>query len=220
MNGKRALVETHVYSENNLFQEYSTVHYSKAVYYTFHDSSYFPWSSAKLIVLHSEDVWSRQNQCLTVPFRLYLIVASMMRARFVFDCKASVALSYFYFYVRYVLWLFLTVVFEMRAPLFLNATSEMRALFVFDCCVSDACSLCLCDVHSLCLFLTVVSVMRTASEVTQETVVFLYNVAASFCPYLRRFFLFWKDKVRVPWQTTAGTSNKSRKREDLSLRRT
>ena len=202
MNGKRALVETHVYSENNLFQEYSTVHYSKAVYYTFHDSSCFPWSSAKLIVLHSEDVWSRQNQCLE------LIVASMMRAQFVFDCKASVALSYFYFYVRYVLWLSLTVVFEMRA------------LFVFDCCVSDACSLCLCDVHSLCLFLTVVSVMRTASEVTQETVVFLYNVAASFCPYLRRFFLFWKDKVRVPWQTTAGTSNKSRKREDLSLRRT
>ena len=57
-----------------------------------------------------------------------------MRARFVFDCF----LSYFYFYVRYALWLFLTVVFEMRAPLFLNATSDMRALF----------------------FLTVASVMR------------------------------------------------------------
>lgn len=172
--------------------------------------------------MHSEDVWSRQNQCLTVPFRLHLIVASVMRARFVFDCF----LSYFYFYVRYALWLFLTVVFEMRAPLFFNATSDMRALFVFDCCVSDACSLCFCDVHFLCLFLTVVSVMRTASEVTQETVVFLYNVAAhleqraSFCPRLRHFFLFWKDKVRVPWQTTAGTSNKSRKREDFSLRRT
>lgn len=138
MNGKRALVETHVYSENNLFQEYSTVHYSKAVYYTFHDSSYFPWSSAKLIVLHSEDVWSRQNQCLTVPFRLYLIVASMMRARFVFDCKASVALSYFYFYVRYVLWLFLTVVFEMRS-------------FVFECYVRDARSLCVWLLRQWCV---------------------------------------------------------------------
>ena len=194
MNGKRALVETHVYSENNLFQEYSTVHNSKAVYYTFHDSSYFPWSSAKLIVLHSEDVWSRQNQCLTVLFRLHLTVALVMRARFVFDCF----LSYFYFYVRYALWLFLTVVFEMRAPLFLNATSEMRALFVFDCCVSDACSLCLCNVHSLCLFLTVVSVMRSASEVTQETVVFLYNVAASFCPCLRRFIFFLKGQSSSP----------------------
>ena len=86
----------------------------------------------------------------------------------------------------------------MRAPLFLNATSEMRALFVFDCCVSDACSLCLCDVHSLCLFLTVVSVMRTASEVTQETVVFLYNVAASFCPCLRRFIFFLKGQSSSP----------------------
>lgn len=92
----------------------------------------------------------------------------------------------------------------MRAPLFLNATSDMRALFFFDCCVSDACSLCFCDVHFLCLFLTVVSVMRTASEVTQETVVFLYNVAAhleqraSFCPRLRHFFFVLKGQSSSP----------------------
>ena len=220
MNGKRALVETHVYSENNLFQEYSTVHYSKAVYYTFHDSSYFPWSSAKLIVLHSEDVWSRQNQCLTVPFRLYLIVASMMRVGLFLTARPVLLSLIFTFTSDMCFDCFWLLCLRCALLCFLNATSEVRALFVFDCCVSDACSLCLCDVHSLCLFLTVVSVMRMASEVTQETVVFLYNVAASFCPCLRRFFLFWKDKVRVPWQTTAGTSNKSRKREDLSLRRT
>lgn len=152
MNGKRTLVETHVYSENNLFQEYSTIHYSKAVYYTFHDSFYFPWSSAKLIVLHSEDVWSGQNQCLTVPFRLYLIVASMMRARFVFDCKASVALSYFYFYVRYVFdcfWLLclrcaLLCFWMLRQrcalSLCLTVASVMRAHFAFVMCTLFVCS--------------------------------------------------------------------------------
>lgn len=133
MNGKRALVETHVYSENNLFQEYSTVHYSKAVYYTFHDSSYFPWSSAKLIVLHSEDVWSRQNQCLTVPFRLYLIVASMMRARFVFWLQGQCC-SLLFLLLR-----------------------QICALIVFDCCVWDARSFVFeCyvrDARSLCVWL-------------------------------------------------------------------
>ena len=152
MNGKRALVETHVYSENNLFQEYSTVHYSKAVYYTFHDSSYFPWSFAKVIVLHSEDVWSRQNQCLTVPFRLYLIVASMMRVglfltarpvllSLIFTFTSDMCFDCFWLLcLRCALLCFWMLRQRCALSLCLTVASVMRAHFAFVMCTLFVCS--------------------------------------------------------------------------------